>query len=104
MWPSRVLFNIASTSPIQYARFAIELFEKGKSIIYRLVIEPGKDVRNYLPSPGDIAPVDWMTMASIRDSENWFFDYDTAEKEFAGITMPRRAGPLVPSGWFFRRS
>lgn len=54
----------------------------------RLLIEPGKDIRNYLPPVSAIAPIDWMTMASIRDSENWFLDYDNADKEFAGITMP----------------
>lgn len=29
-----------------------------------------------------------MTLASIRDSENWFLDYDTAGKEVAGATLP----------------
>ncbi len=86
--PTALLFSVASDNPVQYARFAIDLYEKGKAKIGRLMIEPGKDVRNYLPPPGAIEPVDWMTMASIRDSENWFFDYDSAEKEFAGMTMP----------------
>jgi hypothetical protein len=43
--------------------------------------------------------VDWMTMASLRDSENFLLDYDDAKKQFAGITTPggladwfRRAG------------
>jgi hypothetical protein len=41
--------------------------------------------------------IDWMTMASLRDSENWFLDYDNADKEFAGITLP---GELAD--WFRR--
>ncbi len=92
--PAALLFNVVSDNPVMYARFAIDLYEKGKGKIGRLLIEPGKDVRGYLPplappNPDDlIHPVDWMTMASIRDSENWFLDYDTADKAFAGITMP----------------
>jgi hypothetical protein len=86
--PAALLFNVVSDNPVMYARFAIDLYEKGKAKIGRLLIEPGKDVRSYLPSPAAIHPVDWMTMASVRDSENWLLDYDSAEKEFAGITMP----------------
>ena len=26
--------------------------------------------------------------SEIRDSENWFFDYESVKNEFAGITMP----------------
>jgi hypothetical protein len=101
--PAAVLFNFASDWPGQYAKFAIELFEKGKAQLGRLEIKPGTDVRNYLPAPLSkdatdwIDQADWLTMASIRDSENWFFDYDTAEKEFAGITAP---GELAH--WFYK--
>jgi hypothetical protein len=86
--PTALLHSVVSDQPVQYARFAIDLFEKGKAKLGRLLIEPGKDVRNYLPPRGAIHQVDWLTMASIRDSENWFFDYDSVKAEFAGITMP----------------
>jgi hypothetical protein len=86
--PAALLHGVASDQPGQYARFAIDLFENGRAKIGRLLIEPGKAVRSYLPQTGEIHQVDWMTMASIRDSENWFFDYDSVEREFAGITLP----------------
>jgi len=99
--PAALLFNVVSDNPVAYARFAIDLYEKGKASLYRLEIEPDEDVRNYRPvATKDYAAmdhVDWMTMASIRDSENWFLDYDTAEKETAGMTLP---GEL--SHWFRR--
>jgi hypothetical protein len=60
-------------------------------------VEPRADCRNYSPPIGSIRPVDWLTAGSLRDSENGFFDYDDAEKEFAGITLP---GDL--SDWFRR--
>ncbi len=86
--PAVLLFGMASDDPIAYARFAIDLFEKGTAKLKRLDIKPGEDVRNYQP-PTTMDHVDWLTMASIRDSENLALDYDTARKQFAGITMPR---------------
>jgi hypothetical protein len=85
--PAALLFNYASDRPGHYARFALDLYEKGKAEFGRLMIKPGKDVRDYTP-PWSVAHVDWLTMASLRDSENWFLDYDTADKEFAGINGP----------------
>lgn len=96
--PAALLFSVVSDNPVAYVRFAVDLYEKGKASLYRLKIEPDEDVCNYRP-PAAMDHVDWMTMASIRDSENWFLDYDTAKKETAGMTLPgelahwfRRAG------------
>lgn len=85
--PTALMHNVATDRPGEYVRFAIDLYEKGKAKLGRLVIEPGADTRNYDPR-GKIPQVDWLTMASIRDSENWLFDYDEVEDEFAGITLP----------------
>ncbi|MGL4324453.1 MAG: hypothetical protein ACRCTD_10480 [Beijerinckiaceae bacterium] len=94
--PTALLFHTASDNPIMYARYAIDLYEKGRANINRLYIKPGSDVRNYKP-PASMDQVDWMTMASIRDSENAFLDYDTVDKAFAGMTLP---GELAD--WFRR--
>lgn len=92
--PTALIYNVVSDRPGEYVRFAIDLYEKGKAKLGRLVIEPEADARNYDPK-GRIPQVDWLTMASIRDSENWLFDYDDVDKEFAGITLP---GELA--SWF----
>jgi hypothetical protein len=84
--PAALLHNIATDSPGGYARYAIDLFENGRASLGRLYIKPGSDVRSYQPE--GVTEVDWLTMASLRDSENWFFDYDTAKGEFSGITLP----------------
>jgi len=86
--PTALMFSKISDNPGEYVRFAVDLYEKGQAKLGRLVIEPGKDVRSYLPPTYAIDQVDWLTMASIRDSENWLLDYDNADKEFAGITLP----------------
>jgi hypothetical protein len=102
--PAALLFNVATDAPAYYARFGIELFEKGKGIIHRLVIKPGKDCREYQPASHHIDPVDWLTLASVRDSENWFFDYDTVGKEALGLSpFDMTAGPTLPNEmvrWF----
>jgi hypothetical protein len=92
--PAALLFGVLSDAPTAYARYAIDLYEKGKAKIYKLEIEPSKDCRNYRP-PSSMAHVDWLTMASLRDSENYFLDYDTVAKEVAGITLPKEL-----SRWF----
>jgi hypothetical protein len=88
--PAVFMFNLLTDNPVQYARFAIDLFSTGKGKIGRLQIEPGKDVRNH--SPGKIDQVDWLTMASLRDSENWFLDYDVSkdriDMRISGMTPP----------------
>jgi len=87
--PSALMFSYASDKPGHYARFAIDLYQKGQANLGRLLIKPGKDVRTYTP-PFSLDHVDWLTCASLRDSENWFLDFDDTGKisDVAGITVP----------------
>jgi hypothetical protein len=87
--PSALMFSYASDKPAHFARFAIDLYQKGQAKLGYLMIKPGKDVKNFTP-PGTMDHVDWLTCASIRDSENWFLDFDDTGtiSDFAGITMP----------------
>jgi hypothetical protein len=84
--PTSLLFSILQDQQIQYARYAIDMYEKAHAHIGRIWVKPSPGIFRYVPR--QIDPVDWLTMASLRDSENWFFDYDNAKKEFAGITLP----------------
>lgn len=86
--PSSLLFNIARDNPAAYAQFAIDLYETGVAKLGTLKIEAGSDLRAYAPPLREISGIDWMTAASIRDSENWFLDYQATSDSFAGITMP----------------
>ncbi len=87
--PAALMFSYASDKPIAYARFAIDLYQKGQANLGRLLIKPGHDCRNFLP-PSTMDHVDWLTCASLRDSENWFLDFDDTGKisDLAGITVP----------------
>jgi hypothetical protein len=87
--PAALMFSYASDKPAQFARFAIDLYQKGQANLGRLLIKPGKDVRHFTP-PLTMDHVDWLTGASVRDSENWFLDFDDTSKksDLAGITVP----------------
>jgi hypothetical protein len=90
------MYCLASLKDAVYAQYVAELYNTGKSTIGRLVVEPGSDCKAYKPSTSQgIHPVDWVALASLRDSENDFFDYDEPSDEVGGITMP---GDLVD--WF----
>ena len=74
--PVGFLYSLAFDSPAAYAEFGIDLYEKGKAMIWRLDIKPSVDCRNYFPPP-PMCPGDWLTAGSLRDSENFFFNYDS---------------------------
>jgi hypothetical protein len=97
--PAALLFGVASDRPMKYARFVIDLYEKGNAKLGKLKVEPGDDVRNFRP-PASMDHVDWLTMASLRDSENFLLDFDSVSEikgGLQGITVP---GDLAH--WFKR--
>jgi hypothetical protein len=95
--PAAFLFSELQDHPDYYVGFATDMYEKGTARLGGLSITPSAAVRQYWPPPWKIAPVDWLTLASLRDSENWFFSYDTADAEVAGITIPSKL-----ADWFTR--
>lgn len=96
--PAAMVRAVASNDPVAYADYIIALFELGHGKLRRLEVEPDEDLRAYDPGM-QIDHADWIALASLRDSENWFFDYDEVDDPIAGITFPssladwfRRAG------------
>jgi hypothetical protein len=83
--PLAFLYNFASDKPLDYANFALKLYENGSAKIGDMLIEPSKGCRNYSP-PSSMSPADWLTAASLRDSENWWFDVDDADVGFSAGT------------------
>jgi hypothetical protein len=92
--PAALVFNMASNDPLAYVSYVISLFERGTGHVKKLEVKAGSDLRDYDPA-GKIDPADWIPLASLRDSENFFFDYQSVDNEFAGITLP---GDM--EGWF----
>jgi hypothetical protein len=77
-----VAYSIANTDPERYVKCVTELFDIGSTKIADWSLEPCSDLKNYaLPSDSRIAEADWIIMASMRDSENWFIDYQSVSDE-----------------------
>lgn len=77
--PVGFLYSVAFDSPGVYAKYAIDLFERGRAKIGRIEVEPSSDCRNYLPQH-PVSQGEWLTAGSLRDSENFLLDYDDVER------------------------
>jgi hypothetical protein len=83
--------HIIQKNPTEFARFAKELFGAGISYLGKFKVAPGSDLRNAdygaLASKFTTLPpqTDWMLMSSVRDSENWFFDFEGSPDEDKAI-------------------
>ena len=85
--PASLLYDVATRDPVAYAEYVIGLYEEGVGHVGRLEVRPGTDLKEYDPGT-TVEASDWIALASLRDSENWFFDYQDSSDEFAGITLP----------------
>ncbi len=83
--PAAIVYELAKRSPVRYVDLARALYESGG---YRLgdfaVVKPQSNLYGYAV-PGWISAADWVVLASLRDSQNGWFDYDPGDS-FEGIT------------------
>lgn len=86
--PAAFLYCLLNEHPDYYVRYVVDLFLTGKARIGALKVEPSLDCRYYKPPAGRIAPVDWIALASLRDSENTTLTFSSIDDTVAGITMP----------------
>ena len=102
--PAAFFYCLLIDRPDLYKQMVKELWESGKTKIGTLKLEPSSDCRHpknffdyddiqgYSPK---VPAIDWITLASLRDTENSFFDYDSPDDQVPGITV---AGELKK--WF----
>lgn len=76
--------------PEGFENFATTLYRTGSGYLGELHVRPGLDLRrvNYsalvASTPNFPPQADWMLMSALRDSENWFFDFEgTTDESFA---------------------
>jgi hypothetical protein len=99
--PAVFIYCLAKKKPKVYARYIIDLYEKGEATIGRLKVKPGHDCKNYkLPIDSEMVGVDWIALAGLRDSENAFLDYDEYNDQVAGITLPSSVSKWFAHGDF----
>ncbi|WP_340618659.1 hypothetical protein [Xenorhabdus entomophaga] len=90
--PAAFFYCLQLDRPDIYEQAARELWKYGKTKIGQLEIKPGDGCRHpkgtfYDGDYEKISGLDWITLASLRDSENVIFSYDEVDSPTAGITM-----------------
>jgi hypothetical protein len=85
--PAALAYAILSHLPEMYAAYIMSLYDDGAAKLGKLMIRPSAGCRNATIGT-DIPAVDWIGLASLRDSENANWEYNSPSDKFAGITMP----------------
>ena len=96
--PMGFLYSLDFDSPAAYAKYAIDLYEKGKAMLGELKIDPSSDCRQYSPPP-PISPADWLTAASLRDSENFWYNYSSVGDDDSGTHLEEMAKWFEKAGY-----
>ncbi|AMW78379.1 hypothetical protein AMD27_05440 [Acinetobacter sp. TGL-Y2] len=91
--PAAYFFCLINLSPSKYKLAVKQLWETGQSKIGELEIKPSingcRKVQNFYKksnSQPKIPPIDWITLASLRESENIGLKLNDPSQEVAGIT------------------
>jgi hypothetical protein len=89
--PADFVRDVAEDNPKDYAQAVIDLYEKGRATIGTFTIKSSDSLRSHAlvtVASGGIDPSDWIILASVRDTANWFFDYSAEDEDARAITMP----------------
>src|SRR5580658_2559657 len=62
--PAAILYALAKDSPLEYARFALDLFFRGRALVRGWVVDANCILDQEVPQ--GIGACDWVTMAGIR--------------------------------------
>jgi uncharacterized Zn-binding protein involved in type VI secretion len=100
--PAVFFYALLVDRPDLYTQAIIDLWETGETTIGQLHIKPSHDCRNpkkfsHTAAGDRISAIDWISLASLRDSENDLFDYDSPGDQIPGITLPGKV-----KAWFTR--
>ncbi|MES2820474.1 MAG: hypothetical protein V4812_15990 [Pseudomonadota bacterium] len=88
------MFNLAKHRPYKYVRYMVSLLTAGEALLGGLLVKPSAACRQAVLQ-GNIDIVDWVALASLRDSSNGMLSMSGPGSATAGITM---ASMLVE--WF----
>jgi len=92
--PAAFFRNLDLDDPVSYVTAAIDLYDKTTCSIGTLNVRTNTWLWTS-SAPKGMTSVDWMMLASLRNSQNTAVRYESASDGFAGITMPSGL-----SGWF----
>ena len=85
--PAEFARDIAEDKPFDYAKAVIDLYQTGQALIGTLSIKPRADLKT-APMVGRVHQTDWILLASIRDSDNWWFHLQAPNDNATSMTLP----------------
>jgi len=85
--PAVFFYCLAKDCPALYVKSVIELYMYGETKINDLHIKPSSSCKK-AKLPEEMASIDWITLASLTDSSNSLYNYDSDADQFSGITLP----------------
>lgn len=87
--PADFVRDLVTDRPVDYVNAIISLYLTGRAKIKDLNLKPCSDLKTHkLATTNPIAPVDWIFLASIRDSDNWVVDYQSTDDATSAVTLP----------------
>ncbi|SFP65239.1 Zn-binding Pro-Ala-Ala-Arg (PAAR) domain-containing protein, incolved in TypeVI secretion [Geopseudomonas sagittaria] len=100
--PAAFFYALLMDRPDLYTQAITELWETGETTIGSLHIKPSHGCRNpknlsYRREGDRVLAIDWISLASLRDSENNLMEYDSPDDQVPGITLP-----WTIESWFIR--
>ncbi|KAK7178588.1 hypothetical protein DPSP01_012763 [Paraphaeosphaeria sporulosa] len=112
--PAAFYYSILQHHKDDFVSFANALYGGGIGFLGDLKVAPDSDLRNAdyavitAKTPPNRKPpsqAEWMLMCSIRDSENWFIDFEGDEGEVlrqvaARTTVKEMSGWFNRTGWY----
>jgi len=100
--PASFIFCVAREYREAYVNYVLDLAEKGSGKLGNLTVKPSSACRNANDSLiGIVDPVDWVALASLRDSSNNFLPMSNPKSTTAGITSAAQlAAWFTKTGWF----
>jgi hypothetical protein len=98
--PAAFFYCLLNCQPDWFCKYVSDLYRLGNGRVHDLKVIPSEGCRNYKPDPRDIGDVDWIALASLRDSENSVFDYSKPSDTASGITLPGGLASWFRDGGF----
>jgi hypothetical protein len=98
--PTAVIYGLALHNPIGYVQLVADLYDKGEGLLGKWTLKPCLDLKRYaLPATSEVPPCDWIPTASLRDSGNWFFDFQEADPDGGGTKVHEIVAWMKKAGY-----
>jgi len=90
--PAALVYDLASHDRVAYVTFVTKLYEEGHARLGKWEVDPSDKLEGFtLPASATIEPVDWIPLASIRNTSKFMFArYDEAGEKLAAPVLAGR--------------